>query len=165
MADTDPPAGGFQDDPLLDPSVSPEEKARQVHDIFQSVVATLTEEEAKAVSDRFAQAMTLVARREVLSAMEQLRREILQVLREVPTPETPLVILTDEEENLASPPSGLLDADAMKAMQQRIAGSIREVLYEAAGLGPASSAKSLPDETVRKLAKGLTTTRLRRRRH
>ena len=159
------PEGGFPEDPLLDPAATPAQKAEQVHAIFQSLVATLTEEEARAVSDRFSQAMALVARREVLTAMESLRREILQALREAPAPapEVPLVMLSEPEE--ATSPSAVLGEDYVRQMQQRIAGSIREVLYEAAGLKPGAAAAGLPDETVRRLARGLTHSRLRRRRH
>ena len=167
MNDPEHPPGGFPEDPLLDPAATPDEKAEQVLSVFQSLVATLSEEEAKAVSDRFSQAMTLVARREVLSAMENLRNEILQVLREAPR-ETPLVILPgdDEEEAPAQPSPSALTADSLHEMQERIAGSIRSVLYEAAGLNASGGGlpAGLQEETVRKLARGLTTTRLRRRR-
>ncbi len=148
--------------PLLDPSASPAEKAEQVHAIFQSLVATLTEEEARAVSDRFSQAMALVARREVISAMERLRQEMLQVLREAPRPEPPLILLPDT--GSAESPAPHLGDDSLRDMQERIAGCIREVLYEAAGLGPGASSPGLPQETVRKLARGLTGTHLRRSR-
>ena len=163
MEDPEAPPGGFPEEPLLDPAGTPEQKAEQVQAIFQSLVATLTEEESRAVSDRFSQAMALVARREVLLAMESFRREILQVLREpqAPSPEVPLVMLSEEE----TPGPSVLGEDYIRQMQQRIAGSIREVLYEAAGLKPGAAASGLPEETVRKLARGLTNTRLRRRRH